>query len=259
MSAARQASRPPSANAGSRARGGGIAFALDFAALDDARRAASIVRDAIGMFKIGLELFVAAGPASVALGKDLGRPVFLDLKLCDIPETVERAVAAACALGVEFLTVHASGGPTMLRRAAERAEKEGTGLKIAAVTVMTSLDAGDLVALGVAPDVPGHVLRLARLAFDQGVRAFVCSAVDVRAMRLALGPDVTLLTPGVRPASEVGADDQKRVATAAQAAADGADWLVVGRPIRDAADPLAAARALAKEAADARASSQRSP
>jgi orotidine-5'-phosphate decarboxylase len=169
----------------------------------------------------------------------------LDLKLCDIPETVERAVASAAGLGAAILTVHATGGPAMLKRAVQRAEREGTGLCIAAVTVMTSLDGADLEAIGVGPDLPGQVMRLARLAFDQGVRAFICSAADVRPLRQALGSEVTLLTPGVRSEQDVGRDDQKRVATAARAAADGADWLVVGRPIRDAADPLAAARALA--------------
>jgi orotidine-5'-phosphate decarboxylase len=226
-----------------------IVFALDLPNVDDARRAALAVREAVGMLKVGLELFVAAGPAAVALGREAERPVFLDLKLCDIPETVERAVGSACALGARILTVHASGGAPMLRRAVQRAEREGTGLAIAAVTVLTSLDAEDLAQVGVAPDVGAHTLRLARLAFDQGVRTFVCSPRELRAIRAALGADVTLITPGVRATTEgARADDQKRVATAAQAIQDGADWLVVGRPIRDAADPLAAARALAREA-----------
>ena len=202
------------------------------------------VRDAIGMVKVGLELFVQAGPAAARLGEEVGRPVFLDLKLHDIPETVERAVARAADLGVRY---------AMLRRAVEKARAAGSGLEIVAVTVLTSLDAADLGKMGVTGDVATHAARLARVAWDEGVRAFVCSPHEARAMRAALGDGATLITPGVRGAGAAGKDDQKRVATAAQAIEDGADWLVVGRPIRDAADPLAAARAIADEAMHARA------
>jgi len=231
-------------------QGSPIVFALDFANVADAERAAIRVRDAVGMVKVGLELFVEAGPRAVAIGEACGLPVFLDLKLCDIPETVERAVGRAAALGARVLTVHASGGPAMLARAVKRAASEGTGLAIAAVTVLTSLDAGDLERLGVSGDVTTHARRLARLAFDEGVRTFVCSPREVAAMRAELGGEATLITPGVRPTdgSATGGDDQKRIATPARAAADGADWLVVGRPIRDAADPLAMARAMRDEA-----------
>jgi orotidine-5'-phosphate decarboxylase len=225
-----------------------ICFALDYARVEEARAAAARVRDAVGMVKVGLELFVEAGPKAVGIGAEIGLPVFLDLKLHDIPETVERAVARAAALGAKVLTIHAGGGPAMCGRAAARAAKEGTGLVIAAVTVLTSLDAGDLAKLGVGEDVPSHARRLARLAFDEGVRAFVCSPHEVKAMRAELGPEATLITPGVRPSDAAGKDDQKRVATASRAIADGADWLVVGRPIRDAPDPLAAAGALRDEA-----------
>jgi orotidine-5'-phosphate decarboxylase len=238
-----------------------IAFALDFASVAEAEQAALRVREAIGMVKVGLELFVEAGPRAVAIGEACGLPVFLDLKLCDIPETVERAVGRAAALGARVLTVHATGGPAMLARAVKRAASEGTGLQIAAVTVLTSLDANDLERLGVQADVTAHVRRLARLAFDEGVRAFVCSPREVAVVRAEVGPGATLITPGVR-ATETGitgsggkdghgttrADDQKRVATPARAAAEGADLLVVGRPIRDAADPLAVARAMRDEA-----------
>jgi orotidine-5'-phosphate decarboxylase len=234
-----------------RVEGSPVVFALDFASLVEAKAAALRVKDAIGMVKVGLELFVEAGPEAARLGRDVGRPVFLDLKLHDIPETVERAVARAAELGVRYLTVHAQGGPAMLKRAAARAAAAGTGLEIVAVTVLTSLDAADLAAMGVGGDVSAHAQRLARVAWEAGVRAFVCSPHEARAMRGALGKDATLITPGVRPDTG-GADDQKRVATPAQAIADGADWLVVGRPIRDAADPLAAARAIADEARRAR-------
>lgn len=226
-----------------------IVYALDFASVEEAEHAAISVREAIGMVKVGLELFVEAGPRAVAIGEACALPVFLDLKLCDIPETVERAVARAAALGARVLTVHASGGPAMLARAVKRAAAAGTGLEIAAVTVLTSLDDADLARMGVEGDVTAHVRRLARLAFDEGVRTFVCSPREVAVVRAELGPEATLITPGVRPGdAAAGADDQKRVATPARAAADGANWLVVGRPIRDAADPLAVARAMRDEA-----------
>jgi orotidine-5'-phosphate decarboxylase len=134
----------------------------------------------------------------------------------------------------------------MLERAARRASAEGSGLQIAAVTVLTSLDAEDLGAMGVALGVEAHARRLARVAYDAGVRSFVCSARELTAMRAELGDEVTLIAPGIRGSAT--ADDQKRTSTASQAILDGADWLVVGRPIRDAIDPVAAARGLALEA-----------
>jgi orotidine-5'-phosphate decarboxylase len=231
-----------------------IAYALDFSSLAEARKAALAVREAIGMVKVGLELFIEGGPAAVSIGREVELPVFLDLKLHDIPETVDRAVARASALGARFLTVHAAGGPAMLRRAVDRAKKEGGGCTIAAVTILTSLDAADLAKMGVAPNVAGQARRLARLAFDEGVRVFVCSPREVAVMRAELGREALLVTAGVRPTSEPrAADDQKRVATARQAIVDGADWLVIGRPIRDAADPLAAARVIGREIEEARA------
>jgi orotidine-5'-phosphate decarboxylase len=230
----------------------GLVFALDLPTLEEARVMALAVREAVGMLKVGLELFVEAGPRAVAIGAEAGRPVFLDLKLHDIPETVDRAVARASALGARMLTVHAAGGPAMLRRAVERARSEGAGLEIVAVTVLTSLDAGDLGAIGVAGDVASHVERLARMAWAEGVRAFVCSPHEAAMLRAALGPEATLVTPGVRAASRGGGDDQKRTMTAGEAVRNGASWVVVGRPIRDAADPLAAARAIASEVASAR-------
>jgi orotidine-5'-phosphate decarboxylase len=205
------------------------------------------VSDAVGMFKVGLELFIEAGPRAVAIGAEAGRPVFLDLKLHDIPETVDRAVARASALGVRMLTVHASGGPEMVRRAVERARSEGKGLEIVAVTVLTSLDIDDLHAVGITEDLLSHAERLARVAWEQGVRAFVCSPHEAARLRATLGPSATLITPGVRPAGSLGNDDQKRTLTAREAIDAGASWVVVGRPIRDAADPLAAAKAIAAE------------
>jgi orotidine-5'-phosphate decarboxylase len=233
-----------------------VVFALDFPGLQAARAAALAVRDAVGMLKVGLELFVEAGPPAVGLGADAGLPVFLDLKLHDIPETVDRAVARASALGVRMLTVHASGGPAMLRRAVERAQKEGRGLEIVAVTVLTSFDANDLAAVGAGTDVGAQVDRLGAMAWAEGVRAFVCSPHEAPRLRRVLGPQATLVTPGVRASGAPGGqprDDQKRTMSAAEAVRGGADWVVVGRPIRDAADPAAAARAIAREVAEARA------
>lgn len=229
-----------------------IAFALDFASVDEARAAAQHVASSIGMIKVGLELFVHAGPSVVALGTDVALPVFLDLKLHDIPETVERAVAQASSLGANVVTVHASGGRAMLKRAVSRAAADGGTLSICAVTILTSLDEGDLRDIGVTGPANDAVVRLARVAFDEGVRWFVCSPAEVRALRDALGSEAVLVTPGVRPASAA-SGDQKRTATPEQAVTDGADWVVVGRPIRDAGDPLAAARAIADSIAAARA------
>jgi len=225
-----------------------IAYALDFASAVEARAAAVRVAPAVGMIKVGLELFVHEGPSIVALGKEVGLPVFLDLKLHDIPETVERAVAQASQLGARLVTVHASGGRAMLKRAVSRAASEGGQLAICAVTVLTSLDDGDLRDIGMSGSAADAALRLARVAFDEGVRWFVCSPAEVRALRTALGSEAILVTPGVRPANAAHGD-QKRVATPEQAIADGASWVVVGRPIRDAADPLAAARAIGESIA----------
>lgn len=229
-----------------------IAFALDFADVALARAAAVRVAPSVGMVKVGLELFVHAGPSVIALGAEASLPVFLDLKLHDIPETVERAVAQASNLGAKLVTIHASGGRAMCKRAVSRAASEGGTLSVCAVTVLTSLDDADLGDIGMACPSSAAATRLARMAFDEGVRWFVCSPAEVRALRSALGREAVLVTPGVRPAS-VARGDQKRVATPEQAIDDGADWVVVGRPIRDAEDPLAAARAIAASIQVARA------
>ena len=230
-----------------------LAFALDYPTLAEARAGAERVRDVVGFLKIGLELFVAEGPAAVRLGSELGSKVFLDLKLHDIPETVERAVATASQLGASLLTLHAAGGPRMLEAAATRAEREGTGLKLLAVTVLTSLDAADLLATGVSASPAEHVLRLGKLARASGIHGLVCSTAEVAALRRALGPEAILVTPGIRPAGAA-AGDQKRVGTPASALRDGSSLLVVGRPIRDAADPAAAARSILAEMSGALAS-----
>jgi len=226
---------------------GKLAYALDFPSFAEAEEGAARVASAVGVLKVGLELFVSEGPRAVALGPKLGCDVFLDLKLHDIPETVERAVAAAAAHGVRYLTLHAAGGPKMLAAAARRAERENTGLTLLAITVLTSLDAADLAAVGVPTDPSSQALRLAKLAHEQGIPGMVCSAVEVSALRAALGPTAVLVTPGIRPRSSAGSDDQKRTGTPESAIRAGSSLLVVGRPIRDAADPRAAAAAICDE------------
>lgn len=227
-----------------------LVYPLDYPDLEAARRGAERVASSVGVLKVGLELFVREGPPAVNLGRELGRDVFLDLKLHDIPETVERAVRSAAALGVRYITVHAAGGSAMLTRAVIAASEAASPLTVLAVTVLTSLDASDLAAEGIHAEPSEQVLRLAQLAWAAGVRGFVASPAEARSVRAALGPEALLVTPGIRPrGSKPG--DQKRIATPLQAIADGADLLVVGRPIRDAADPLAAARAVVAEIADA--------
>ncbi len=224
-----------------------IVFALDYPNVAEARAAAAKVRGAVGVLKVGLELFVKEGPPAFDVARELGMDLFADLKLHDIPETVDRAIASVVSSGARFVTVHAAGGSAMLARAVERAARESNGrLIVLAVTVLTSLDDADLRAQGIDSGARDHAVRLAKVAFDAGVRGFVCSPAEVARLRAELGPQATLVTPGVRPAGAA-THDQKRTATPGQAIADGADFVVVGRPIRDAADPAGAARAIAAD------------
>jgi orotidine-5'-phosphate decarboxylase len=225
---------------------GRLAFPLDYRDVAEARRGAALVSASVGVLKIGLELFVSEGPSAAALGAEFGCDVFLDLKLHDIPATVDAAVASAAALRAKYLTVHASGGSAMVAAAVRRAERDAPDLTILAVTVLTSLDDADLTVLGIPATASEHALHLARVAYDAGARGFVCSPADLLPMRAALGSDVVLVAPGIRPAG-VAAWDQKRTGTPRQAILDGASLLVVGRPIREAKDPSLAARNLLDE------------
>lgn len=205
----------------------------------------------VGMFKIGKEAFTIYGPEIVRKVHEMGAKVFLDLKFHDIPQTVARAAEAAVELGVAMFNVHALGGKTMLREAVSAARMKADELNIRkpivlAVTVLTSLDAGDLAAIGFRSSLEDTVLNLARLAQDQGVSGVVASPQDVLALRKVCGPDFVIVTPGIR-GKVATADDQKRIATAAEAVAWGADYLVVGRPIRLAKDPAAAADSFVQE------------
>jgi len=219
--------------------------ALDVAQAAPAAALAKALAGRVGLVKVGLELFVAAGPAGVAHVAEAGLPLFLDLKLHDIPNTVAGAVRSASALGVAMLTLHAAGGAAMMSAAREAAEAaSGSRPLLLAVTVLTSLREPDLAALGLAGPAEAAVLRLARLALDSGADGLVCSAREVAALREAFGPAPALVVPGVRPAGAP-ADDQARTATPREAVAAGADWLVVGRPLTRADNPVAAAEAIA--------------
>jgi orotidine-5'-phosphate decarboxylase len=223
-----------------------LAFALDYPDLNQALVGVAQVRDSVGTAKIGLELFVREGPNAVRAVAKLGCDIFLDLKLHDIPETVDRAVGSACQLGVRYLTLHAAGGPRMLEQAATRVVRENAKLTLLSVTVLTSLDGSDLSAVGFAEDPSVLALRLASLSKAAGVGGCVCSPAEVGALRRLLGPEMILVTPGIRPDAS-SSDDQKRTASAEKAVRDGSSLLVVGRPIRDAADPAAAARTVAEQ------------
>jgi orotidine-5'-phosphate decarboxylase len=223
-----------------------ICAALDFPTLAEAERFARRIAPHVGMLKVGLELFAAEGPAAVRSIAAIGRPVFLDLKLHDIPNTVEGAARSAARSGARLLTVHASGGPAMVEAAVRGA---GPGVKVLAVTVLTSLDAAALAAIGLAGPPGEAVVRLARLAVAAGAGGLVCSPQEVRAVRAAVGPEPLLVIPGIRPAGAA-VGDQARVATPAAAVADGADVLVIGRPLREGSDPAAAAQRIAAELSD---------
>jgi orotidine-5'-phosphate decarboxylase len=218
-----------------------VAVALDAPDLETAARWADLVTPHVSTVKIGLELYLRYGPTVVASIRGAsGVRVFLDLKLHDIPATVAGATRAVARLRPDILTVHGSGGPDVIRAAVEAAPDT----KIAAVTVLTSLNQAQLERIGVSGSVRDSVLRLASLAVEAGARGLVCSPREVAAVRAEVGPDITLITPGVRPAG-ADAHDQARVATPEEALRSGSDLLVIGRPITAAPDPGAAAAALA--------------
>jgi orotidine-5'-phosphate decarboxylase len=218
-----------------------IAVALDAPDLETAARWASLVTPHVSTVKVGLELYLRYGPDVVASVRGASRVnVFLDLKLHDIPATVAGAARAVARLKPSFLTVHAAGGAAMIRAAAEAAPT----IKIAAVTVLTSLGDGDLREIGLAGPASDAVRRLAVIAVGAGAQALVCSPQEAAAVRAEVGPEITLITPGVRPAGAA-AHDQARIATPEEALNAGADLLVIGRPITSAADPGAAAARIA--------------
>ena len=223
--------------------------ALDCIETDVALGLAEKLRPAVGGVKLGLEFFTAYGPAGVRAVAAAGLPVFLDLKFHDIPNTVAGAVRGILPLAPMMTTVHASGGIEMMRAAVDAAAEAGSRRPLVlAVTVLTSLGEADLGGLGVAGRIAEHVKRLAGLAQQAGVDGLVCSPHEVEALRGLCGPAMKLVVPGIRPAWAA-VNDQKRVLGPADAVAAGADLLVIGRPITQAADPLAAAQRIQDELA----------
>ena len=222
-----------------------IIAALDLPTAEQALKLAEAVAPAIGAFKVGSELFTAAGPDIVKQVRATGANVFLDLKFHDIPNTVAKAVASATRLDIQMLTIHTCGGGVMMRAAEESAQKTAAQAGFNAplvlgVTVLTSSDANTLAEIGCEPS-PGHqVERLAQLAVKTGLRGLVCSPLEITVLRQSLPADIQLVTPGIRTGAEK-ADDQKRTLTPREAVQAGANWLVIGRPIYAAENPRAAA------------------
>jgi len=228
-----------------------IIVALDVPSAEAARTAVTSIGKAVSFYKVGLELFVAEGPAVVGFLKDAGKRVFLDLKLHDIPRTVARSISSCARHGCDMLTVHAGGGRDMLKAAAEAGAELGAKRPaIVAVTTLTSLNQNDLREMNISRPLHEHTMSLGEMAVSCGVDGLVCSAWEASDFRKRLGAKPLLVTPGIRPAGEA-VGDQKRVATPAAAVQAGASCLVIGRPILDAPDPAAAATAIAAEIAAA--------
>jgi orotidine-5'-phosphate decarboxylase len=223
-----------------------LIVALDVSTAPAAQKIVAAVGDSALTYKVGMQLYTAQGPQVVRDLVASGRRVFLDLKYHDIPTTVAAAVHEAAQLGVSMLTVHASGGGKMLRAAADAARANNPALVVLAVSVLTSLDESEMEKVGFRGTVREEVLRLAALALDSGCKGIVTSARETAALRAELGHNFAIVTPGVRPAGSSHAD-QARVATPAEAVAAGASHIVVGRPITEATDPAAEARAILQQ------------
>jgi orotidine-5'-phosphate decarboxylase len=219
-----------------------LIFALDVPSGAEADRLLDRLQGHISFVKVGLELYTAAGPAMVQRIVERGMRVFLDLKFLDIEETVRRATARVASMGVDFLTIHAN------RKALTAAVqgKEGSSLKLLAVTVLTNFDSNDLREMGIQRTVQDLVTARALLASEVGCDGVVASGEEAAAIRQRMGPCFMIVTPGVRPVGK-GVDDHARATTPTQTIASGADYLVIGRPIRDAADPPATVQAILAE------------
>ena len=234
-----------SASAGSDAREK-LIVALDVSTAAAAQKIVAAVGDSALTYKVGMQLYTAEGPQAVRDLVASGRRVFLDLKYHDIPTTVAAAVHEAGKLGVSMLTVHAAGGGKMLHAAVHAAQLVNPNLQVLGVTVLTSMDDGDLEKIGIPGSVQEEVLRLAALALDNGCKGIVASAREAPRLRSEIGGHFALITPGVRPAGSPHGD-QARVVTPAEAIAAGASHIVVGRPITEAPNPEAAARAILEQ------------
>ena len=219
-----------------------LIVALDFPSAEKALGLMVQLEGLVTFYKVGLELYTAAGPDFVRSLVAQGKKVFLDLKFFDIGETVRRATREAARLGATFLTVHEGGMtvPSALQGA------KGSGLRILAVTVLTSMDDSDLQDSGISWNMEDLVMRRARKAIDAGCDGVIASGKEARDIRRMAGPGLTIVTPGIRPAG-ASADDQKRAATPREAIQEGADYLVVGRPVRDAANPRETAQQILDE------------
>jgi orotidine-5'-phosphate decarboxylase len=222
-----------------------LAVALDVPDAQAARDLVDRLGDSCRWLKVGMELYYAGGNPLLETLRSRGYRIFLDLKLHDIPNTVAGGIRSVAKAGAELLTVHAGGGATMLAAAAEAAQASGAP-RLLAVTVLTSMDAVELKSAGVCSTLAEQVLRLARLAKSAGINGMVCSAEEVASLRVELGPEALLVVPGIRPAGS-DLNDQRRIATPAEAIASGASMLVVGRPITRAADPAQAVRSILEE------------
>ena len=237
---------------------GRLIFALDVASLTKAEELVDTLVGEVGLFKIGKQLFLHAGPPVVRMVRERGGDVFLDLKFHDIPRTVAKAAAEATRMGVRMFDLHASGSVEMMEQTVLEVNRvsRNEGLRrprILAVTVLTSLTRDDLKRVGVQAGVQSQVARLAKLAHDAAMDGVVVSPLEITRIRKECGRGFLIVTPGVRP-GRADWDDQKRVLTPAQAIGQGADYLVVGKPIRDAKDPRAAAQEIVAEIASASAS-----
>lgn len=227
-----------------------IIIPLDVPSTEEAAVIVTRLKGRVGMFKVGLELYTAAGPDAVRRIIGQGERVFLDLKLHDIPNTVARAAAVAARLGASMIDFHLGGGPRMVAAAREAVEAVGmngqTRPTLLGITVLTSFDLDDLRAVGVNDSITEHVTRLARLGRAAGLDGVVASAHEVAAIRAACGSRFVIVTPGIRP-SGASHSDQKRVMTPREAIAAGSDYLVIGRPILQAPDPVAAVERIVEE------------
>ncbi|MCR5176734.1 MAG: orotidine-5'-phosphate decarboxylase [Anaerovibrio sp.] len=228
-----------------------LIVALDVHKFSDMEKLVHTLGDSVSYYKVGMELFYSEGAKVISFLKEQGKSIFLDLKLHDIPNTVAEGLCSLMVQGADIMNVHASGGYTMMKTAADRLHEKASEMgipcpKLIAVTILTSINQEDWAGLGMSSSIGEQVVRLAKLAQKAGLDGVVASPQEAAAIRKACGPDFLIVTPGIRP---VGAniDDQSRIAAPASALANGATHLVVGRPIRSAEDPRAAAEAIIKE------------
>ena len=227
-----------------------LILALDLPDRESALKILDVLRGKLEWVKIGLQMYLKYGADFVREVSGMGFKIFLDLKLFDIPNTVASAVESVSALPVSMLTIHASGGREMMRRAVESAAERNPELLILGVTVITSFDADSLAETGVELEPEWQVEKLAKLAVDSGLKGLVCSPLEIESLRSILPEDTVLVTPGIRPSGS-SADEQKRIMTPADAARAGSDFIVVGRPILKAENPAFAVSKILEEIANA--------